>query len=153
MDWINFDEFRRKILEQEKRKAKKNSFVSSLWLANVEKFYNEKNINIGYIRAHNAPPRKKRPGVIINAENGQYKIIFFTTSTGAFPVFDVDRCRHYTCPEPFKWVDKAKIFVEYRKNRKPRKIFTINFKDLEELMVFCGNCDKDYITKIKNKVI
>ena len=152
MAWLSFDELKIKILEQEKRKARENSFVSSLWLADVEKFYNYKNINIGYIRAHNAPPRKKRPGVIIGAESGQYKIIFFTTSTGALPVFEMDRCRHHTCPEPFKWEDKAKIFIEFRKNRKPRKIFTINFKDLDELMVFCGNCDENYIIKIRNKV-
>jgi len=135
------------------KEAGVNSFVSSLWLANVEKFYHKKNINIGYIRANSAPPRKKRPGVIVSAENGQYKIIFLTTSTGALPIFELNKCIYQTCPEPFKWKEKAKIFVEFRKKRKPRKIFTINYKDLEELMVFCGNCFEDYINKIKSNVI
>jgi len=154
MSWSTIDDIRIELNKKEEEEARKNSYLNSLWLANVKKIYENYNLNLGYKRKNQAPPRKKRPAIILDKEKENYCVIFLTSSQwGAHPIFKLEHCRYSICPKFFDWNESSKIFILHERGQKVRKIFTIKEKDLKDIMTFCCICQSSYINRIKSKLV
>ncbi len=154
MEWSTLNQIKSQILDEERKKASDQSYVNTIWLVDVKKLYEKYNVNLGYIRKQ-APPRKHRPAIILEKINENYKVIFLTTSKfGGSPFFDIEYCNYKACPKYFDWTGKSKVLIlGKKKDKKPRRIFTIKEEDLHEIMTFCGVCSQVYLRSIKQKIL